>query len=113
MKRPPYASALESRLTNGWRPANGTIFIAAGPNAWRIAKGWAAEPRWRAFFAIPNDCGTYDLRVTAGFDCVVLAHGLPVGARIQIAIALITAGATLALMVADNAVSYRPLRKAA
>ena len=112
MKSAPYATLLAKRFAAGWRPSNGTIFIAAGPRAWSIARGWASEPSPPAFFAIPDDAD-YDLRVVRGFDCIVLARGLPESAQRQIAVALVTAGATLALIVAEKMVSFRPLRAAA
>jgi hypothetical protein len=73
----PYGSKLKSRFISGWRPSNKTVFIAAGSNAWRVARRWDSEPGHRALLCMPPDAdsSTFDWGVVAAFDCVVFAAG--------------------------------------
>ncbi len=113
LRRPPYAIALAKRFGTGWRPANGTIHVAAGPRAWDLARGWQTEPDWRAWFIVP-DMTTYDLTVVRGFDCILHCRGLSDDETDRIAAALVIAGAPRVVTTTSNRiVSYRPLRSAA
>ena len=107
--RPPYGTKVRSRIDCGFRPMGGTIWIAAGPEAWAIARQWSRES-WRMFLCVPDD-ERYDLGVVHGFDCVIWTNRHRISSSLPVQ--LIEHGATLALLVGDHWVSYRPSRKAA
>jgi|SRR5918992_4793331 hypothetical protein len=74
---PPYGRRLIGRFASGWRPASKAVFIAAGSDAWRIARRWDSESGHRALLCLPpdSDPSSFDWGVVAGLDCIVFVAG--------------------------------------
>jgi hypothetical protein len=111
-RQPPYGSKLRNRFISGWRPSNKTVFIAAGSDAWRVARRWDSEPGHRAILCLPPDAdpSTFDWAVAAGLDCVVFVRGDVIEGIIdRLAAHLLRAGAGLVVACGDNMsmIAYR------
>lgn len=113
---PPYAKRLSDKFATGWKADwTGTIFIAAGDQAWNLGRRWAenASVSDRAFLVLPpgTDPSIYDWRIVAGHDCVLYdTGGLSDATAEDFAVLLIQAGANLVLVAGEerDTVSYRP-----
>jgi hypothetical protein len=114
---PPYGRKLSNRFASGWKPANKTVFIAAGSDAWRVAHRWDSEPGRRALLSLPPDAdpSIFDWGVVSGFDCVVFAAGDVIEGIIdQLAAHLLRAGAGSVVACGDNMsmIAYRLEKRA-
>ncbi|MDQ3960790.1 MAG: hypothetical protein M3255_11180 [Pseudomonadota bacterium] len=114
---PPYGRRLNDRFTNGWKPANKTIFVSVGSNAWRVARRWDSEPGHRALLCLPpdGDPSTFDWGVVAGLDCVVFVAGDVTGDVLdRLAAHLLRAGAGRVVACGDNMsmIAYRLEKRA-
>lgn len=118
---PPFGKRLRERLSSGWRPANGTILIAAGVHAWDWAHWWEAGVSRRGFLCLPpsDDPASFDWCIVAGFDVALFIFGeISQGTPDRLAVLLLAAGAPLVVACYDDPavappsgiVSYRPLQ---
>lgn len=110
--KPPYGRQLNDRFACGWKPANKTIFVPVGSNAWRVARRWDSEPGHRALLCLPPDAdpSSFDWEVVAGLDCVVFAAGDVIEGIIdQLAAHLLRAGAGRVVACGDRIrmITYR------
>jgi hypothetical protein len=111
-KVPPYGRLLADRLEGGWRPRNGTIFIACGAGAWRMCKKWG-QNNHRAFLCLPpgQDPAVFDwARLVAGSEVVLYAFpGFSEPDIEHFAALLIHAGADLVVAILDAGGRFSPL----
>lgn len=107
MKRPSYATALAARLATGWRPADGTIYAAVGPQRFALAETWKGD-QWRAFIAIHEPC---DLSIVKGWPVIFYGCGATDDELQGVAADLVRAGAELAIgAIGGRYISFRGVR---
>jgi hypothetical protein len=109
---PPYGRRLTNRFACGWQPANRTIFIPIGSDAWRVARRWDSEPGHRALLCLPPDAdpSAFDWGIVANFDCIIFAAGDIIEDVLdRLAAHLLRAGAGLVVACGDsiNMIAYR------
>lgn len=109
---PPYGRKLNDRFASDWKPANKTIFVPVGSDAWRVARRWDSESGHRALLCLPPDGDplTFDWGVVAGLDYVVFVAGdVTEDVLDRLAAHLLRAGAGRVVACGDsiNMITYR------